>query len=73
MQGLTEKEVEINRKKYGTNEIKVGSKESFFRLFIESLGDPIIKILLVALAIKMCFLFDILLTPKFNKKNLYLP
>ena len=58
MQGLTEKVVEINRKKYGTNEIKVGSKESFFRLFIESLGDPIIKILLVALAIKMCFLFQ---------------
>ena len=43
MNGLTEKEVISNRKKYGTNEITGTSKETFFSLFIESLGDPIIK------------------------------
>ena len=58
MNGLNEKEVEMSRKKYGTNVISVGKREGFFRLFIESLGDPIIKILLIALAIKTIFLFQ---------------
>ena len=56
MHGLTEQQVVENRKKYGTNEIIEGKKETFFSLFIESLGDPIIKILLIALAIKTIFL-----------------
>ena len=58
MFGLKDKEVIENRKKYGTNEINVGKRDGFFKLLIESLGDPIIKILLVALAIKTCFLFQ---------------
>lgn len=58
MNGLSNKEVEINRKKYGTNEINVSKREGFFKLFLESLGDPIIKILLIALAIKTLFLFS---------------
>jgi len=33
------------------------NKNTFFNLFIETLGDPIIKILLIALAIKTIFLF----------------
>ncbi len=56
MDGLGKKEVEQSRKKYGTNEITVGKKDSFFSLFIESLGDPIIRILLIALGIKTIFL-----------------
>ena len=56
MNGLNEKEVVQSRKKYGTNEITVGKKESFFSLFLESLGDPIIRILLIALGIKTIFL-----------------
>lgn len=55
--GLTSKEVIENRKKYGTNELKSVKKNSFISLLIESLGDPIIKILLIALAIKVVFLF----------------
>ena len=55
--GLTEKEVIENREKYGTNEIGNYKKNSFIRLIIESLGDPIIRILLIALAIKTIFLF----------------
>lgn len=54
--GLTEKEVLESRKKYGNNEITTSKKNSFLRLLIESLGDPIIKILLIALAIKTIFL-----------------
>lgn len=57
MHGLTKKEVEDNRKKYGTNSISNVKTNSFFKLLLESLGDPIIKILLVALAIKVIFLF----------------
>ena len=56
MNGLTEKQVLENRNKYGTNEIRVGKRDGFFNLFLESLGDPIIRILLIALGIKTCFL-----------------
>ena len=55
--GLSKKEVIENRKKYGSNEITGKQKNSFISLFIETLGDPIIKILLIALAIKVIFLF----------------
>ena len=58
MKGLTEKEVVENRKKYGSNVISSKKKDGFFKLFIEALGDPIIKILLTALAIKTIFLFQ---------------
>ena len=57
LKGLTEEEVVNNRRKYGTNEISKVKKNSFLRLLLESLGDPIIKILLIALAVKVVFLF----------------
>ena len=55
--GLTDKEVIKNREKYGTNKLVKESKTTFISLLIESLGDPIIKILLIALGIKIVFLF----------------
>lgn len=55
--GLNDKEIVESRKKYGSNKLKKGKTNSFFSLLIESLGDPIIKILLIALAIKIVFLF----------------
>ena len=55
--GLTNKEVIESRKKYGSNELNKASKDSFFKLLINTLADPIIKILLIALAIKTVFLF----------------
>lgn len=55
--GLDDKEIIENRKKYGSNKIKKDKTNSFISLLIESLGDPIIKILLIALAIKIVFLF----------------
>ena len=55
--GLNDEEVKISRSKYGKNEFQKQKNNSFIRLLIESLGDPIIKILLIALAIKIIFLF----------------
>ena len=54
--GLTDKEVLSNKNKYGSNAITNTKKNSFISLLIESLGDPIIRILLVALGIKTIFL-----------------
>ena len=55
--GLSEKEVRISRSRYGSNEIISKNNNSFLNLLVESLGDPIIKILLIALAVKVIFLF----------------
>ena len=57
MKGLTEEEVNKSRQNYGTNQISKLEKESFIKMLIRTLGDPIIKILLIALAIKTVFLF----------------
>ena len=55
--GLTDKEVIESRKKYGSNNIPRKKHDSFFKLLLSTLGDPIIKILLIALAVKIIFLF----------------
>ena len=58
MNGLTDKEVLESRKKYGSNTINVKNENKFISLFIETLGDPIIKIMLIALAVRVVFLFS---------------
>lgn len=55
--GLSDKEVVKMRKEYGRNTISNKKENSFIKLFLESLGDPIIKILLIALAVKVIVLF----------------
>lgn len=55
--GLSDNEVARNRAKYGTNEITKVKKNTFWHLLLESFADPIIKILLIALAIKVIVLF----------------
>ena len=55
--GLTDKEVLENREKYGSNSISKIKTNSFFNLLLESFGDPIIKVLLIALVVKVIFLF----------------
>ena len=55
--GLTNNEVIESRKKYGSNSIPKKKHESFIKLLLGTLGDPIIKILLIALAVKVVFLF----------------
>ena len=55
--GLNKNEVIENRKLYGSNDIPRKKHDSFIKLLLSTLGDPIIKILLIALAIKVVFLF----------------
>ncbi|MDD4407016.1 MAG: cation-transporting P-type ATPase, partial [Bacilli bacterium] len=55
--GLTDAEVIEAREKYGSNNIEAKNENHFLKLLIESFGDPIIKILLIALAVKVVFLF----------------
>ncbi len=54
--GLTKEEVIKNRDEYGSNALENIDKISFFKKLLESLGDPIIRILIIALGIKMVFL-----------------
>lgn len=53
--GLSDKEVIESRKKYGSNIISTKEKEGFIKKYIASLGDPIIRILIIALGIKIIF------------------
>ena len=57
MTGLSNEEVVKSREKYGSNEVNVKNKNTFLRLLIESLGDPMIRILLIVLVIKLVFIF----------------
>ena len=55
--GLSLEEVIKSRNKYGSNKLTVKKKHTIFSMIIESLNDPIIKILLIALCVKILFLF----------------
>lgn len=56
MNGLTDEEVKISREKYGKNQITKTKKKKVIDIFVDNLGDPIIRILLIALAVKIVFL-----------------
>ena len=53
--GLTEAEVDESRKAHGGNILKREKKKSIIRRFFENLGDPIIKILLIAVGLEVVF------------------
>lgn len=55
--GLTALQVEQSRREYGSNRLNRKKRRSFFGQFLSSFGDPIIKVLLAALAINIIFLF----------------
>ena len=55
--GLSDEEVIINREKYGENIFTKKKQDTFLKLLLETFSDPIIKILLIALGIKVIFLF----------------
>lgn len=57
MVGLTDAEVKESRLKYGSNCLVKKKQKTFFNIFVSSLADPMIKILLIVLAIKFVFLF----------------
>ena len=50
-------EVEASRRAHGANQVTRQARNSFARQFLASFGDPIIKILLIVLAINVIFLF----------------
>lgn len=54
--GLTDKEVELSREKYGSNEIPDSEPTTFWEEFKETFKDPMIRILL-AIATLMIFMF----------------
>ena len=54
--GLDEKEVRASREKHGENVFKAAKKHTFVGSFFKNLNDPIIKILLFALALNLLFL-----------------
>ena len=54
--GLSEEEVLESREKNGSNIITNKKRNTFLEMFIQSLGDPIIRILIIALGIKLVFL-----------------
>ena len=51
--GLTNEQVEESRRKYGSNVLTPPKKESLWHQFFEKLTDPIIRILLIALALSV--------------------
>ncbi len=54
--GLSEEEVLESREKNGSNIITNKKRNTFLEMFIQSLGHPIIRILIIALGIKLVFL-----------------
>ncbi len=55
--GLTGAEVLASRRAHGANVITRRGRKGFFRQYLASFGDPIIRILLAALAVNLIFLF----------------
>ena len=55
--GLTDQEAEISRKQNGANILNHKKSKSFIKCFFENLGDPITRILLVALVVNLFFVF----------------
>ncbi len=56
-QGLSEEEVARSRAEHGENRMSETKQKSFLRHFFGNLGDPIIRILLCALAVNLIFVF----------------
>ncbi len=55
--GLSSIEVEKSEKKYGKNIISKRKRKGFLSQYLASFGDPIIKILLMALGVNIVFMF----------------
>ena len=55
--GLSDVQVEASKKKYGDNRMTEQETESFWSKLIDNFGDPMIKILCVALIINVIFAF----------------
>lgn len=56
--GLSSDEIELSRRKYGSNTFSASKPDGFFKQFFSNLNDPIIKILIAALIINLIFTFS---------------
>ena len=56
--GLNNDEVIASRKEHGSNKMTKRKGKSFFHLFFENMGDPIIRVLLISLAVNIAFTFQ---------------
>ena len=54
--GLTIDEISKSKAQYGDNQLGKRKRNTFFKQFIQSFNDPIIKILLIVLAVNVLFL-----------------
>lgn len=57
LKGLTDKEVELSRERHGRNTLVRIKGKGIARRFFENLSDPIIRILIAALALEVIFTF----------------
>ena len=55
--GLSPQEILLSRTQYGENRITQKKRKGFFSQFMASFSDPVIKILLIVLAINVLFMF----------------
>ncbi len=55
--GLSPSEVEASRARHGANVISKARRAGFWHHFLVNLGDPVIKVLLAALAVNLLFIF----------------
>ena len=55
--GLSESAVKASRERHGANVLSRGATRGFLRHFFCNLGDPVIRILLCALAVNLLFVF----------------
>lgn len=55
--GLTEEQALEQRKKYGTNQMTPPRRKGFFSHFLANMNDPVIRVLLIALAVNLLFVF----------------
>lgn len=53
--GLSEIEVAISREKYGTNKMTKKKKKALAISFLENLGDPVIRVLIISLIVNIIF------------------
>lgn len=58
LDGLSDSQVQESRDKHGLNVFTQHERKSFFSQYLDSFGDPIIKILLAALALNIIFMFS---------------
>ena len=69
--GLTSAQAEESLKKHGNNKLSVKESQSLFSMFVESFKDKWIIILLLALFIKVAFIFIGIIFPQLGEQEWY--